>query len=254
MLLLALFCFETYADVCSAFLVLSGTTQMHVKLLGNPSHPKLLFLHGSQEEGSTWDKIVEAFSETHHVILPDFRGHGLTPAAGEDYSPKALAQDLKIVLESLSIQKISIIGNSIGGRVGIAFAAQYPERVESLTLEDSVVKGNLKQKNKIENYRKQFLSTHHPMAFNLFFYASGMADDLSDPFKSVQCPVFAFAGDPNWVNIPQGSTMLLEDEIKRLRELKPDLKVVTAQGIGHQIHAVQPDFFTHELKKFLNIP
>lgn len=100
------------------------------------SAPKLVFLHGVMGFAANWRKIAKAFENRFQVLTFDQRGHGRSfhPASG--YRPEDYAQDLEDILNELGWEQVYLVGHSMGGRVALTFAAQWPGRVTRLVIED----------------------------------------------------------------------------------------------------------------------
>ncbi|HET7656881.1 MAG TPA: alpha/beta fold hydrolase, partial [Bacillales bacterium] len=111
--------------------------KMHVKIEGE-GHP-LLVLHGFTGSSVTWAPFFLSWQRSYQVIAPDLIGHGQTdsPKRTERYTMNRAVEDLVSLLDKLGIAKTRLLGYSMGGRLGLAFAASYPERVASLLLESS---------------------------------------------------------------------------------------------------------------------
>ena len=82
---------------------------------------------------TAWQLVVPELSKTHRVITVDLPGHGETELPPEtDMSPKALADYVFETMDSLSIEKAHVVGNSLGGWTAFEMAAANPERVASV--------------------------------------------------------------------------------------------------------------------------
>lgn len=102
------------------------------------SGPPIVFVHGALVDHRSWDPQLEAFKETHHVLTYDLRGHGRTgPSDRADYSIALFAEDLRALLDALSIERPLLCGLSLGGMIAQAYAARFP--VAGLVLADTLV-------------------------------------------------------------------------------------------------------------------
>lgn len=72
-----------------------------------------------------------------NTLTVDLPGFGGTPSAGIDYGMGDIAEGIRQLLISLDIQKVDILGYSMGGRVALAFIASHPEYVGRAVLESS---------------------------------------------------------------------------------------------------------------------
>lgn len=78
-----------------------------------------------------WAPLIPALSAGHRVVAPDLRGFGETPLPGEGYAD---ADDVIHLLDALGIDRATLVGASLGGRVALELASGHPERVRSLAL------------------------------------------------------------------------------------------------------------------------
>lgn len=106
-----------------------------------------ILLHGFGGSTFSWREVMDDFSKYGHVIAYDRPAFGLTERPmPEDwvenpYGMKANIELLRGLLDEFDIEKAVLVGNSAGGGVSVAFALEYPERVESLILVDPGVGG-----------------------------------------------------------------------------------------------------------------
>lgn len=96
--------------------------------------PALLLLHGIGDSSSTWQPVMEALARDHTVIAPDLLGHGLSDKPRADYSVAAYANGMRDLLTVLDIDRVTVVGHSLGGAVAGQFAYTFPERCERLVL------------------------------------------------------------------------------------------------------------------------
>ena len=99
--------------------------------------PVALFVHGVLLNHHLWRHQLAHLSDIRRCIAPDLLAHGATDVVpGGDVSVTANAHMLKDFLDALSIDQVDLVGNDSGGGIAQIFAANYPERVRSLTLTD----------------------------------------------------------------------------------------------------------------------
>lgn len=97
--------------------------------------PAVILLHGFGASLDTWEPWAQALSSRFRVIRLDLPGFGLTgPDPTGDYSDARGMTILRDLMDQLRIDRASLIGNSLGGRLAWNFAAQHPERVARLVL------------------------------------------------------------------------------------------------------------------------
>jgi pimeloyl-ACP methyl ester carboxylesterase len=92
--------------------------------------------HGFGRNLRFWRHWVPLLGSKLRIVRRDMRGHGQSADPGPDHkwSAEELLQDMKGFLDALALDKVHYLGESIGGTLGIAFAARWPERLKSLTL------------------------------------------------------------------------------------------------------------------------
>lgn len=98
------------------------------------SGPPLFMVHGIGGRRSGWDGIVEKLKGDFTCIRYDLRGHGKSPVPPVPYSLDELVEDLEALRAKLGIEKAHIIGHSLGGMIGPAYARAHPDRVMTLGL------------------------------------------------------------------------------------------------------------------------
>lgn len=92
--------------------------------------------HGFGRNLRFWSHWVPLLSAHFRVLRRDMRGHGQSADPGPDHqwSAEELLLDMKGFLDALGLEQVHYLGESIGGTLGIAFAARWPQRLKSLTL------------------------------------------------------------------------------------------------------------------------
>ena len=92
--------------------------------------------HGNCKSSRYWYAWVPLLARHYHVVRLDARGLGRSsvPPPGYKWSLKGFAQDLKLFLDHLNLDKVHLVGETVGGTISMQFAADFPERVRSLTV------------------------------------------------------------------------------------------------------------------------
>lgn len=110
-------------------------TRLHVRDQGPKDAPAVVMLHGFGSNLQTWDVWADALQADFRVIRLDLAGAGLSPPdATGDYSDGRSIALLVALMEHLNISEVSVVGNSIGGRIAWRFAAAHPRKVAKLVL------------------------------------------------------------------------------------------------------------------------
>ena len=109
--------------------------RLHVRDSGPRDAAAVILLHGFGSSLQTWDGWAEQLGRTHRVIRFDLPGSGLSqPDPAADYTDARSIELLIALMDHLGLQRASIAGHSIGGRIAWAFASRHPERVDRLVL------------------------------------------------------------------------------------------------------------------------
>ena len=98
------------------------------------SGPAILLIHGIGDNSTTWEPVHRKLAERFTVIAPDLLGHGQSDKPRADYSVAAYANGMRDLLSVLDIERVTVIGHSLGGGVAMQFAYQFPQLVERLIL------------------------------------------------------------------------------------------------------------------------
>jgi pimeloyl-ACP methyl ester carboxylesterase len=96
--------------------------------------PAILLIHGIGDSSDTWRPVLEPLAAGHTVIAPDLLGHGRSEKPRADYSVAAYANGMRDLLSVLEVDRVTVVGHSLGGGVAAQFAYQFPERCERLVL------------------------------------------------------------------------------------------------------------------------
>jgi pimeloyl-ACP methyl ester carboxylesterase len=98
----------------------------------------LLLVHGFSNEAHIWDDFAPAVAPYYRTVALDLRGHGDSqwdPEARYDYDHHV--DDLEAVIEGLGIERLVLVGHSMGGRVGTLFGGRNPEKLAGFVIVDS---------------------------------------------------------------------------------------------------------------------
>lgn len=112
-----------------------GAWRLHVRDAGPRDAPAVVLIHGLGDSLQTWDTWAQGLARQHRVVRFDLPGSGLSPPdpAGDYTDARSIALVLAL-MDQLGLQRASIAGHSLGGRIAWTLAARHPERVERLVL------------------------------------------------------------------------------------------------------------------------
>ncbi len=109
--------------------------------LGEGDSVPVLLLHGFGADLNTWMFTQPALAEGRQVIALDLPGHGGSAKQLDHADAESLAAIVEHALNTLGIERLHLVGHSMGGGVAISFASREPERVATLTLISSAALG-----------------------------------------------------------------------------------------------------------------
>lgn len=112
---------------------------VHVVMEGETTSPTVVLLHGFSGSVKTWSEVMADLKDKFRVIAIDLIGHGQSAVIEDSlrYGMNEQIVDLEEVFNQLDLKLFSLVGYSMGGRIALAYAAKYPERVTSLILESA---------------------------------------------------------------------------------------------------------------------
>lgn len=98
------------------------------------SGPAILLIHGIGDNSTTWSSVQSTLAQRFTVIAPDLLGHGKSDKPRADYSVAAYANGMRDLLSVLDVERVTVVGHSLGGGVAMQFAYQFPQLVDRLIL------------------------------------------------------------------------------------------------------------------------
>jgi 2-succinyl-6-hydroxy-2,4-cyclohexadiene-1-carboxylate synthase len=251
---------------------------------GPPDQPAVLFLHGFLGGKEDWREITDRLCENFLTAAVDLPGHGFTQVSGIDkyYAMPSCAWGLTNFLDQLKIKKCHLVGYSMGGRMALYLAVNYPERFDKIVIESSSPglktaaerKTRVKQDNKLarrletENFedflndwyrqplfdtllkdarfkkliKKRLKSDPQLLAKSLRRMGTGAQSSLWPELKRIKIPILFIAGEK-------------DDKFKALASEMSDLcetaEICIIKNCGHNVHFEKPQEFYEQLYKFL---
>lgn len=141
--------------------------QVHYDVAGE-GEPVML-VHGFGEDRSIWHQQVSHLKNKFRLIVPDIPGSGDTELLKADASSGFIidlyAEVLKGILDQEAISEASVIGHSMGGYIALAFAANYPDRLNGLGLFHSTAFADSSERISMRRKGIEFIRKHGAEAF-----------------------------------------------------------------------------------------
>jgi 3-oxoadipate enol-lactonase len=259
-------------NVQTGFADVNGT-RLYYEVAGS-EHP-IVLVHGFSLDTRMWDDQFEVFARHYKVIRYDIRGYGKssTPSTEGYYH----ADDLKGLLDHLSIERAHILGLSLGGAIAIEFAAAYPSMTSALILVDSVLWGHnwseegskrdgaVWAASSVEAARQSWLD--HPLFtpalvnrssagrltqivtdYSGWHWENNDPGLLPDPLAAqrlheISAPTLVIIGELDLLDF-QAIAQTLQQQI-------PNARTVTLHGVGHMSNMEDPERFNKAVLSFL---
>ncbi len=240
----------------------------------------LVILHGLFGSGRNWLSLAQALSGSHRVWCVDQRNHGESPhTAAMDYP--AMAADLVRLLDRNGLQRVALIGHSMGGKTAMWLALHHPERVSRLLVVDiapvsyahdyETMIGAMQAVDFTQATRRdqvdaalrdavpeagvrQFLLTNVvsrdgrlQWRINLAAIGAALPALVDFPNPAPEC---RYPGPTLFLGGAESPYLRPEHE-PRIFRLFPEADVEHLPGAGHWVHAERPDEFLAVARRFL---
>lgn len=184
--------------------IMGPAGRLHVDDGGSGGLP-VVFIHSFAGSSEHWTDQLEHIRPGHRAVAFDLRGHGRSEArAGDDVAIEDLADDVGTVIDALGLERVALVGHSIGGLAAIAYAAANPERVAAMLLVGTPGRVPLQQGDQV---------------------LSAMTSDYEDTMASY------------WDRLLADATPRVKDQITREREAMPQQ---TAMALIRSTFAYDP--------------
>lgn len=249
------------------------------KIYGS-GHP-VIIMHGLFGSGDNWRNIARMMEEQYQCIVVDMRNHGRSP-----HDPvmnfDVMADDIIELMQDLQLEKVSLLGHSMGGKVAMQFTLLHPDKVDKLIVVDIAPKyypphhdtvieaieaidpGKLKERTEAEVAFSQFLgnddSTIQFLMKNLsrlpeggFEWKANMPVIIDAYYQLMEDvrPNTPFEGPVLFVR-GEKSRYVQDTDVPHIKEFFPQSAMVTIPGAGHWVHADTPQLFVQAILAFLN--
>ena len=253
---------------------------------GDKSNPPVLFLHGFLGSSQDWSDVITFFSDEHWCLAVDLPGHGKTVVNGseEAYQMENCANGLIHFLDSLDTGKCDIVAYSMGGRLALYMAINFPDRFDRVVLESASPGFKTKQERQDrrvhDNMLAERLETGSLKQFLKEWYDQPLFASLRQDKKrfarllinrtnnnksglATSLRMMGAGVQPSlWGQLHKIQARLLlivgekDDKFKRIAaEMAPKCpraSICIVQGAGHNVHWEKPEEYARTVKGFLS--
>lgn len=240
------------------------------------NHPTLVFIHGLFGDMNNLGIIARAFSEQYPILRLDLRNHGQS-FHSEEMNYQMMAEDVLAVIDHLNLDKVILIGHSMGGKTAMKCAILRPHLIEKLIVidiapvnygnngHDTVFAGLFavsKAQPETRQQAKQVLAEHIPQEsvqqfmlksfdaqakekfrFNLTALKQNYTNIMSWENGTFDKPTLFIRGGLSNYILPEYETQILAQF--------PQANAFTINGSGHWVHAEKADFVIRAIQRFL---
>jgi pimeloyl-ACP methyl ester carboxylesterase len=263
------------------FVTVNGL-RLHYLERGAADKPALILVHGNERHAHTFDHIAPEFTRDHRVIALDMRGHGESGWSPEAaYLVEDHVKDLSGLIQQLGLTRVTLWGNSTGGRVVQVYAGLNPDRVERVISEDvgperppDISQGFAKRvareangwasdEDLVQELVKRAPRTPEGMIRNLVRFGTKRRDDGRIVWKRDPNTVKGFVVTDLWEYVSKmrapilyvlgGASRIVPPETQqRLKATLPTAEVVVIPGLGHYPNEEDTKGFLAIVNRFLN--
>lgn len=251
--------------------------QLHFKQLGHGE--PLVLLHGLFGSADNWFGVAPKLAEKFHVLIPDLRNHGHSPHHAEMDYP-LMAADVEKFFAAQKIESAHVVGHSMGGKVAMQFALDFPALVKKLVVVDMAPRvykrahdhifealleldlANFQTRPQIEaalapkipslNLRRFLLKNLGRMEDGKLVWKMnlrGVAENYSR-LGEVLNAGRPFVGPTQFIRGGKSNYLTATDE-PEIRRLFPAAQIQVIPAAGHWVHADSPEEFLRLALDFL---
>ncbi|WP_129794114.1 alpha/beta fold hydrolase [Sphingosinicella sp. CPCC 101087] len=145
--------------------------------LGDPDGPPLLLLHGYTDSSRVWTILAPQLGR-YRMLIPDQRGHGASDAPACCYTMEQLAEDARLFLDAMGVERAAVAGHSMGSMVAQVLAAEHPDQVTRLVLVGSTALPAVRRGDWLWT---QVMALREPIASNADFLRAFGPDSSPTP-------------------------------------------------------------------------
>jgi esterase len=261
----------------SEFLSVRGL-RLHYLDWGNHGAPALVCVHGYTSSAQAFNAPARHLRERFHVIAPDVRGHGESAWSPDGaYQYRDQAGDLAAITDQLGLERVSLIGTSMGGIIAMTYAGAHPERLARLVINDigpDSETGSQRITEMVGSRPDEFATLEDAIAYRRQMspivagrsredqeeLARGVLRRRDDgrwvwkmdpqyvqqrvaqgpPVRPPLWPVLQALSCPTLIVWGEDSDVLSQSQARRMAEVLPKGQLVSVPGIGHAPTLMEP--------------
>ncbi|GAA4639939.1 alpha/beta hydrolase [Actinoallomurus vinaceus] len=218
-----------------------GDVRLAYRVGGEAAAPPVVLLHALGEGGRTWQETGAALAASHRVYAVDLRGHGASDRAAA-YSFELMRDDVVAFLDVLGLDRVGLVGHSMGATVAYLLAGSHPERVDRLVLEEPPPPVPADPPRRLPANPEETEAFDWAAVDAIYRQRNDPDPAYWDVPAAITAPTLVVAGGPG--------SPLPQDQLTRFAQAIPDHRLVTIDA-GHLVHEERPGEFAAALTAFL---
>lgn len=239
----------------------------------------IVLIHGVGLDATMWQAQFAALAQEHEVVAYDMLGHGDSALPGENAGLEAYADQLGALIDYLALERVAVVGFSMGGLVARAFALRHPDRLAAMVVLSSVFERDSEQRAGVRqriaqsreqgpaanvdealkrwfspNFRRshpdriaaihETVSSNHPQGYYRSYALFGTQDDFgAERLETIRVPVLVATGE-----LDPGSTPRMA---RALAARLPNAEVHILPGQRHMAPMEAPEVVNQLIQHFL---
>jgi pimeloyl-ACP methyl ester carboxylesterase len=186
---------------------------MDVAPLGQPNGHTVVLLHGNNFAGFYFGGPIDALrSAGFRVVVPDQIGYGRSSKPIIPYNFHDMARNTRLILQGLKIDRVMVVGHSMGGMLAARFATQHSDMVERLVLYNPIglvdPRFDRPWETADEVYKRTLASTYQTIRAGLLRYVSHNPAAWTPQFESFARIRYSWTLGADWPRLAMVQTLL----------------------------------------------
>jgi esterase len=239
----------------------------------------LFILHGLFGTADNWNTLAKTYGEKYCTYAIDLRNHGQSPHS-EEWSYALMVEDIIELMNEEGLERIHLMGHSMGGKVAMFMACKYPQLIDKLIISDIAPRyypvhhteiidallavpihiiSSRKDAEQILEEKISDLGIRQFLLKNLYwkddrlawrFNLEVISSNIEEVGKALE-QEDRFEGNTLFIRGEKSNYISKQDEIE-IQHHFPDSKIITIANAGHWVHAENPKEYLTETILFLN--
>lgn len=241
----------------------------------------LIILHGLYGISDNWVNYARKLSDKFKIYIPDLRNHGQS-GHSIHFNYDVMTEDINEFIETHEIKNPVLMGHSMGGKVAMKFALDYPDIVSKLIVIDMSMRkyqlrnfhsniinamldidfAKIKSRNEVENFLSKYINDERirlfvmknlhrteKQSFSWRINLNAIIDNLDYIFEEITSDN-VFYGKTLFIR-GEHSDYIKEEDYTEMKKYFPNSELKTISNAGHWVQADNPDEFFETLSEFI---